>query len=109
MDRRTGPLLKLLVGAKTPLNHFILSICNNSAMIAWCTDQEMDIYEVFSEEDFNNCNNLSENPTHYSKDYEIEGFVIRPTNATRYFVSKMMCGDGFKVKVTFTPDCQFVN
>ena len=76
-------------------------------MIAWCNGYLMDIYEVFNEEDFQNCINLSEHPTHYSNDYDIEGFVLRqPTMGiqTRGFVSKTRCKDGFKVKVTW--NCQ---
>ena len=69
-----------------------------TVIVAWCDGLEKDIYEVETEEDFDNCENLPEDPVTYSSHDSVDGFIVHnPGN--RYFVSKSKCGEGLKVKM----------
>ena len=71
-----------------------------TAIVAWCDGQEKDIYEVETEEDFNNCQNLPEDPVTYSSNGQVDGFIVHGPG-DRYFVSKSQCTEGLKVKFWF--------
>ena len=45
-------------------------------IIAWCDGQETDIYEVATEEDFDNSENLPEDPVSYSSNGSLDGFNL---------------------------------
>ena len=69
-------------------------------IIAWCDGLETDIYEVETEEDFDNCKNLPEYPVTYSSNNSVDGFIVHGPGP-KYFVSKSKCKDGLKVKIVF--------
>lgn len=68
-------------------------------MVAWCGELQADIYEVQTEEDFHNCENLPEDPVNYPSHEDVDGFIVNGPGH-RYFVSKK-CQEGIKVKIEF--------
>ena len=74
---------------------------NLTAIVAWCGVGQTDIYEVESEEDFNNCENLLEDPVTYSSHDSLDGFIVHNATEYKYFVSKSKCNEGFKLKIRF--------
>ena len=74
-----------------------------TAIVAWCDGLKTDIYEVETEEDFDKCENLPNDPVTYSKNHHVDGFIVHgPGN--RYYVSKSKCEEGLKVKIVFVFD-----
>ena len=71
-----------------------------TAIIAWCDGKEKGIYEVVTEKDFDNCENLPEYPVTYSSNDPVDGFIVHGPGP-RYFVSKWLCEEGMKVKIDF--------
>ena len=92
------PNLQILIFKLTFLRFF-----DEVAIVAWCTVSypDPDIHEVFSLEDFDNCENFSDYPVHFTNDYDVEGFIVRPSISplVRYFVSRSQCNAGLKVKI----------
>ena len=74
--------------------------CHNSAFVAWCSDEEADVYEVDNQKDYDSCSNMKMKFSDEFDDQDIRGFIINP-GKTKYFVSKSKCRDGMKLKIVF--------
>ena len=88
----------------------VFSPCGKTAIIAQCTKKssvmDMDIYEVFDENDFIKCSNIPKNPAHHTSGNYIEGFLAPFSIQPRYFVNKQSCEKGFKIKITYEQYCK---
>ena len=94
-------LFKCNVLCFTIVQKHFFSPCKNTAVVVWCNDSEADIYEVETQEDFDNCSNLPDDQeSDTDSDDEMQGFLVKP-GKTRHFVSKSQCDQGMKAKIEF--------
>ena len=73
---------------------------NLTVMVAWCGELKEDIYELQTEDDFNNCENFPEDPvTNPSSHNGVDGFIVTGPDHKYYASNK--CQEGGKVKIEF--------
>ena len=70
---------------------------NLTVMLAWCGDQQEQIYELEKEADFNNCENIPQDPLNFPSGKAVDGFIVTGP-VIRYFASNK-CKEGFKLKI----------
>ena len=82
------------------------SNCGTPVLVAWCSDDEDQIYEVDNLLEFETCSNIPDTPYTFQEKGVLNAFLLRPgERSTRYFVSKKNCDKGFKVQVELSSDC----
>ena len=56
---------------------------NLTVMVAWCGDQQKgDIFELQTEEDFDNCENFPLHPVSFPSQNSVDGFIVAPPDQT---------------------------
>jgi len=79
-------------------NNRVTVLGETTAIIAWCNTNTVDVREIFevqTEEDFNECKNLPTNPMIFETEGAVDGVLVRKGPTSRYFIHRSACAIGY--------------